>query len=1026
MSNEIICQRLDELTVAIRRNLEETHTWGTGFVVSREGGLLVTCAHVVRDVCNSKPTVGLKVGVYFPRVTDETKKAQWATVVACLADYDDDVVLLKLDNGSAPLEQNPFELGQAMISFDKPFYSYGFGRTLKDVYLSNIIRGRISGQVDTSLNLRIRRFALIVENGILNGHSGSPILDMELNRIVGVIIGANNDIKSGMATDCAVLTIDTFAPFGLSTSNAPVAKEVPPRPRDDTIKMARSEVDAITQREPFGVPFGVPEEEWVGRAELLQILTDSWTNPTKRLTALIGFGGEGKTSLVQHWLSMLNPDAVFWWSFYAHSDADEFFEAAFRYLSDGQYNPKTNRAEKLGAFLYIRKYIFVLDGFEVMQRHDFDRYGDITHSDLQHFLEYFTSPAHESRCLITSRIPLIQFGHYPTFKDFYVDQLSLADGCSLLRKLGINDTKERLDAIGQKWEGHALTLTLIGTYLMACHQGKVVDLAIHVEDLPLLAADERRAKQVSRVLGRYDDGLLSQSEQMFLMIFSAFRLPVSTTAFSLVFRSQNISIFGTSLVDINDESFANLIERLKAYRIIRYDSNENHYTIHPLMRDHYSKRLIDDSISSMKWIHWLIKNYYLSITPQLFSAFTLKDLAPVVEAIYHACCAEAYDEAFNLYMKPIKGFELRSNIEMFTERPFYDILINSLGAYELARELLLGFFLERDTAGDVRLLAPDDKARILSDSGDCFKYLSQLEEANHLYKRAITIYQELANWGEMSTVYRKMTTLYISLGGINDSIAAAESALKLVTRPDDFQEFEAGEFQENDTGMVESLSLIGFIEMLQGEVEQADLSFAQAKKLSKENLQLINLPVRSGILFATYLWRRGERQEATDLTREYLKQRKKAAALTRKYLKVRDLVVERSQLHRILGNISATSGKHQDAEQNYTEAVKLARGFSRRDILIEALSARGRWAASQHIIELAHADLEEALHYARGGYRLYEADIRVGLAIMHLAEGDQERAHQEAQEAERISNDIGYHWGLRDANDVLRTIGAKQ
>lgn len=1013
-----ISQDLYRLIVAILPDPKAQAISGTGLIVSRDG-LIVTCKHVVSQARKLKSPgdvkEGMRVGVRRSESSNRLSWEYWAEVIAYFSDYDDDIVLMKIDTTQIvlELEQSLPVLGNAKQSFGHEFWSFGYGE--RSNYRQQHVIGTILGSVSLP-HLRVEHIQLQPNIKILHGHSGSPVLDQDRNLIVGLMTRAAGD--SGMATNCEVLG---FMPFGLELQDEALPKREPRRPSQHDIDMVGMLVSTDLPWEQYGVPKAIPDIEWVGREDILKKLQDNWEGRQKRLITLNGFGGEGKSSIARRLLDRLQTNSIFWWSFYSKPQVDDFFEAALAFLTGRPIRPasklqRISRIDMLGTLLacHSTRFLFVLDGLEVVQHDDPNQYGGLQSEELQSLLEFFAAPYHESVCLITSRTPL-RFRTHDTFIQHDLDRLDEIEGRTLLRKLGVDDTDSKLDEVVGDWEGHALTLTLIGTYFSACHNGKVVGLSIPIEDLATLAADERRAEQVSRVLGRYDQGLLSQSEQIFLMIFSAFRLPVSTNAFSAVFRSQDISIFDTSLVDIDDGSFKNLVERLKAYRIIRYDSNEDHYTIHPLMRDHYAKQLTDEPTANTKQIHGLIKIYYLSITPHLFSAFTLKDLAPLVEAIYHACCAEVYDEAFDLYTRPLEVFYIDSNIEAVTDQPFSYILINWLGAYESARELLLGFFSGRDIFSDVYPSAPSDKARILKDAGHCFKYLSQLEAAVHLYQRAISIYQEQASWGEMSTVYYELSMLYISSGKINNSMGTAEYALKLVTRPDNLQVVEMGDFQESGPDMIADWSLIGFIEMLHGDVEQAALSFAQAKFLCRSELHVKDLPLRSGVLFTTYLWRKGERRDAAALTRKYLKQYQRP-----------DQIVERSQLHHMLGNISAASGKHLDADKNYTEAVKLARGFSRRDILIEALAARGRWAASQNNIELAHADLEEALHYARGGYRLYEADVRVGLAIMHLAEGDQEGAQREAQEAERISNDIGYHWGLRDAADVLRTIGTKK
>ncbi|HQN31201.1 MAG TPA: hypothetical protein PKX20_08735 [Methanothrix soehngenii] len=97
-------------------------------------------------------------------------------------------------------------------------------------------------------------------------------------------------------------------------------------------------------------------------------------------------------------------------------------------------------------------------------------------------------------------------------------------------------------------------------------------------------------------------------------------------------------------------------------------------------------------------------------------------------------------------------------------------------------------------------------------------------------------------------------------------------------------------------------------------------------------------------------------------------------------------------------------------------------------MLIVALLGRGRWYAK--IIKdpaAASSDLTEALEYARaGGYRLYEADARIGLAWAHLAAGDKAAARAEANYARRMSQEMGYYWGEKDAEEVLAETESRQ
>lgn len=138
-----------------------------------------------------------------------------------------------------------------------------------------------------------------------------------------------------------------------------------------------------------------------------------------------------------------------------------------------------------------------------------------------------------------------------------------------------------------------------------------------------------------------------------------------------------------------------------------------------------------------------------------------------------------------------------------------------------------------------------------------------------------------------------------------------------------------------------------------------------------------------------------------------------------------------SRCYRVLGDLAVDAGDHERAGQHYEAALKIARSITRQDVLIEALLARGLWQAKQAaqtkertpLLQQAFSDLNEALGYAlKGGYRIYEADIRVALAWAHLANKQQKAARQEAGRALAMSEEMGYYWGKEDAEEVLASV----
>jgi hypothetical protein len=96
------------------------------------------------------------------------------------------------------------------------------------------------------------------------------------------------------------------------------------------------------------------------------------------------------------------------------------------------------------------------------------------------------------------------------------------------------------------------------------------------------------------------------------------------------------------LAALDDAAFDALVARLVALRILRHDEADNAYTAHPLVRNHYFTRLTQGADAA--GAHEQIKDYYLANAGDVPRFPTLDDLAPLIEVVYHACRAGAYDE----------------------------------------------------------------------------------------------------------------------------------------------------------------------------------------------------------------------------------------------------------------------------------------------------------------------------------------------------------------------------------------------
>ena len=185
-----------------------------------------------------------------------------------------------------------------------------------------------------------------------------------------------------------------------------------------------------------------------------------------------------------------------------------------------------------------------------------------------------------------------------------------------------------------------------------------------------------------------------------------------------------------------------------------------------------------------------------------------------------------------------------------------------------------------------------------------------------------------------------------------------------------------------------------------------------------------------GIQYAKFLFRIGKGGDALNVTEENLR-------ICNKY----NWLYLISGCHSLLGEIYVAWKEYELARNHLNESIKIARSIARHDTLIEALLARGRFFAKSVVgvglsrhnnarpdsgdppVQDAFNDLNEALNYAvEGGYRIYEADIRVALGWAYLANGEKGKAKESAERALQMSQEMGYHWGKVDAEEVLEKI----
>ncbi len=944
------------------------HVMGTGFFVSADG-LIGTCAHVVQNALGveRKAAVGDEVGVVYERARPGQPDRWRARVCRVFDDSDDDVALLQLLGDPPVLDSEQVAvLGPAVHCKHHDFESFGYRRL--DTYVGLPASGTITGFANKPNHLSLRDEPIVLDSKHINrGMSGAAVLDLADNLVIGVVSEKwktwldlskravdLSDRDTGFAVKADLFSL---SPFNLPLRGSPLPPRPPRQPQADLVAAAG-----------FNRPFGfhwqdapdVPPE-WVDRPALLEALNVDWSDSRVCIVALVGFGGEGKSTLARKWVGGLRTDGVFWWSVNARPNVEAFLESALKFVGgDPQQFP--GAAQRVNAIVGAlmstpKRIVFVLDGLEVMQAVEGGNIGSIPSHDLRDFLELFAGGRHRSLCLFTTRVPLADLARYPTYREHDVSALEPEEARLLVQKLGVPNRDAAQD-IASRWGGHALALTLASR--RAAGQG---------EDAIASPAEPREA--LSQLLRDYDT-LLSDSQRNFLITLSALHLPLKRNQLPALFPDLSALVLGE------------LTESLINLRLLRRNPTSDAFSLHPHVQAHYAEALVRAGRS--RNTHRQLINFYRNQFEPPDGPLTLTDLAPLIEAVHHACEARDFATAEQILWGQIYRGERY-------------VLTTELGAYETELALMRGFYPKNDLSRQLIATRPDWRRRIVRRTAFALMMLGRLTEALPLYERLIEMNLAAQDNLGTSLAYQDVSRLLIALGDLEAGNNTVDNSLMFARQT------------ENANAEKTALALRGWIAHLRGDREAAIRTFAEAiEALHRYKPELKQLDGLSGALYSNYLLRVGQLGMAREVIIANIEN---AEGGEQRY--------RFSRFYRLLGEFEAASRNFETALGHYTEALRYAYNTSNREVLIEALISRGRFAAQiKENAEAARADLSHALHYAKqSGYLLLEADARVVMAQAHRAGGDRAAAQAEADFARRLSARIGYYWGERDAEAVL-------
>jgi hypothetical protein len=249
-----------------------------------------------------------------------------------------------------------------------------------------------------------------------------------------------------------------------------------------------------------------PGKHFVGRDEQLELLDTAWEDPRTNIVEFVAFGGVGKSALVAHWLKQMQADGwrgaarVFGHSFYsqgsredAQASADSFLDQALRFFGDLDPTAGSpwDKGERLARLVREQPTLLILDGVEPLQSPEStDDAGQVRDPGLQAMIielaassSVVSTESHGGDRRATgltvistrARVADIEGWEGTSVVSHELEHLSIEAGTALLQDIGVGGSVEELGQAVEEVGGHALSLTLVGRYVINAASGQIAD-----------------------------------------------------------------------------------------------------------------------------------------------------------------------------------------------------------------------------------------------------------------------------------------------------------------------------------------------------------------------------------------------------------------------------------------------------------------------------------------------------------------------------------------------------------------------
>jgi len=744
--------------------------------------------------------------------------------------------------------------------------------------------------------------------------------------------------------------------------------------------------------------------ELFGREAELKILDDAWANPNTNIVSFVAWGGVGKTALVNHWLkkrmardNYRGAERVYGWSFFSQgtseraASADLFIDQALRWFGDKDPTAGSpwDKGERLAGYLRQTRTLLLLDGLEPLQHPPGPQEGKLKDAAMQALLVELAAQQ-PGLCVISTRqgvSDLVEFEGATVVKDD-LDQLSPQAGAQILLSLNVRGDGDELEEASCELDGHAFSLTLLGSYLDEVLNGNIR----RRNEIENLFEDTRYGDLAQRMIAAYEKWLGERMELSILRLLGFFDRPADAASIGALCEEPSIPGLTESLQHFKGREWNQAVAKLRRMKLLADATPNEPDTLdaHPLLREHFKQRLKRECADAWREGNNRLYEHLKNTTKEFPN--TMEQMFPLFFAVTHGCAAGRSKEVLDeIYLRRI-------------QRGDKYFVLYQLGAFGADLAAVSGFF---DNPWELPRaeFSAIDKALVLSIAGYDLRASGRMQEAVKVLQAAIKLDIEQADWRSAAIDVGNLAEIHLTMGNLSQALNLAEESEKLADR--------GGDLHQRMNRRVTSAQVLH----QRGQIEAASAAFREAEAMHKqEDPEKTLLYSRRGYLYCDLLLDKGLVAQVKDRLSKTLAWPKPGNRVLGSALE--HLVLARALL------IEAQQGGPIDVSE-VSDLVKLSVDGLRAsfDSLPLGLLARVVLHRFNCNYDAAQHDLAEVYRIAtRGGMNLYLADYHLESARLRLSLKDKEKAREHWVTAKKMIDEMGYHRRDKEVEEIQKQL----